>query len=114
MSADDPFYAEYVGVEWVNDVVIKVEKKIFARLLGIRLIDATFFNQQGMFPAYGFVEVSPADAVSYLAETDCACLDDVDDDEVRLIVHAPAVFVRNCGEEALRSVKMVQKLKADL
>jgi hypothetical protein len=113
IAADDPFYAEYVGVEWVNDLVIKIEKRIFARLLGVRLIDATFFGQQGSFPAHGFVELSHENAINYLAEADWIALDGVDDDEARLLMHAPGIFVRNCGEEALRGVKMLTRAKAD-
>jgi hypothetical protein len=109
IAADDPFYAEYVGAEWVNDVVIKIEKRIFARLLGVRLIDATFFNQQGTFPAHGFVDLSHENAINYLAETDWLALDGLDYDEVRLLMHSPGIFVRNCGEEALRSMKMAAR-----
>jgi hypothetical protein len=114
IAADDPFYAEFVGAEWVNDVVIKIEKRIFARLLGVRLIDATFFNQQGSFPSHGFVELSHENAMNYLAETDWAALDGVDFDEVRLIMHEPGIFVRNCGEEALKGVKMTTRMKLEI
>jgi hypothetical protein len=113
IAADDPFYTEYVGVEWVNDVVIRVEKTIFARLLGVRLIDATFYNQQGSFPAHGFVELSVMNAREFVAEGDWAALDGVDYDEVRLLMHRPGVFVRNCGEEALRGVKMAARMPTD-
>lgn len=55
---------EFVGVEWVTDVLIRVKRVEFARLLGIKTIEGGLFNQQGNFPSHGFVELSYQESVS--------------------------------------------------
>jgi hypothetical protein len=92
----DPFYAEFLGVEWLTDSVIKVEKAKFARLLGIKSVDGSLFHQQGNFPSHGFVEVSPAEA-RQLVPPDA--LVGVDFDDVRLVVHQSGEFRRGCGSD---------------
>jgi hypothetical protein len=87
----DAFYADVVGIEWVSDQVIKVSKRKFGRLLGIRAIEGSLFHQQGSFPAHGFRELGPAEARELVSPQD---LEDVDFDEVRLLVHAAGAFAR--------------------
>jgi hypothetical protein len=92
----DPFYGEFVGVEWLTDTVIKVEKAKFARLLGIKSVDGSLFHQQGNFPSHGFVEVSPMEARKLVPP---AALIGVDFDDVRLVVHQSGEFRRGCGSD---------------
>jgi hypothetical protein len=40
-----------VGVAWVNDNVIKVDKVKFARFLGIKSVDGSLFHKQGNSPS---------------------------------------------------------------
>jgi hypothetical protein len=100
----DPGYATVVGVRWVSDTVLRVDKRSFARLLGIKTIDGSLFHQQGNFPSHGFVELSAREARTCLP-VDASV--GVDGDEVRLLVHTPGVFVRQCPEGAIGSCKWI-------
>ena len=104
----DHFYYIILGVEWVSDTVLKVDKKQFARLLGIKTIDGSFFHQQGNFPSHGFVELDPATAQEQLDPKD---IQGVDYDNVRLLTHAEGIFRRGCTEEVLESCKWVSTKK---
>jgi hypothetical protein len=100
----DPFYAEFVGVEWVNDRVIKIDKKKFARLLGIRAVDGSLFHQQGNFPSHGFREIGPGEAAEILPAEELA---NVDYDAVRLLVHAPGDFVRSSSPQVFEKCRWI-------
>jgi hypothetical protein len=100
----DPFYAEFVGVEWVSDRVIKIDKKKFARLLGIRAIDGSLFHQQGNFPSHGFREVGPLEAKEILSADELA---NVDYDAVRLLVHAPGDFMRSSPPQVFEKCRWI-------
>lgn len=95
LSRVNDFYAELVGVKFITQVVLKVNKGCFARLLGIKTIDGSLFHKQGNFPNYGFVELSSELAQAYCTASDLA---DVDFDEVRLLIHTNGVFKANCTE----------------
>jgi hypothetical protein len=58
----DENYFELVGVAWLTDQVIKVDKMKFARLLGIKSIEGSLFHQQGNFPSHGFIEIGASEA----------------------------------------------------
>jgi hypothetical protein len=99
-----PFYVGFLGVEWISETMLKVDKRAFARLLGIKTIDGSLFHQQGNFPSHGFVQVWEKVARQTLSEAD---LEGVDDDTVRLLTHQPGIFIRGCTEEALNCCKWV-------
>lgn len=105
---DDPFYIEYVGIEWVNDKVLKVDKNIFARLLGIKTIDGSLFHQQGNFPSHGFVELGSQDSLKYVTKED---LEGVDYDKIRLLIHQSGVFTKNCSESTIENCKWISSKK---
>lgn len=105
---DDPFYIEYVGIEWVNDKVLKVDKNIFARLLGIKTIDGSLFHQQGNFPSHGFVELGSQDSLRYVTKED---LEGVDYDKIRLLIHQSGVFTKNCSENTIENCKWISSKK---
>jgi hypothetical protein len=96
ISDVDRAYFNLVGVEWVNDRIIRVDKIKFARLLGLRTPDGALFHQQGNFPSHGFVEITPSESKAMLSPE---VLRDVDFDRVRLFVHRPGDFFRGCGSE---------------
>jgi hypothetical protein len=52
-----PSLYPFVGVQWVTDTILKVDKARFARLLGTKCIDGALFHQQGNFPSHGFAEL---------------------------------------------------------
>jgi hypothetical protein len=104
ISEIDPFYTEYVGVEWVTDRIIKIDKKKFARLLGIRAIEGSLFHRQGNFPSHGFREIGPLEARKILSPEDLA---NVDYDSVRLLVHAPGDFVRDSSAQVFEKCRWI-------
>lgn len=108
ISEDDPFYSEYVGVEWANPKVIKVDKKKFARLLGIKSIDGSLFHHQGNFPSHGFVELTTQNVADYFPNKK---IENVDFDNVRLLVHQAGVFIQGCTEEVINDCKWINVRK---
>lgn len=108
ISTSDPFYAVYIGVEWVNERVLKIDKRIFARLLGIKTIDGSLFHQQGNFPSHGFTELTEKQAI---AEVPPEALKNVDYETVRLLIHQPGIFTRDCTEEDIERCKWISTRK---
>jgi hypothetical protein len=104
ITTEDSFYFEYIGVEWITEDVLKIDKRLFARLLGIKTIDGSLFHQQGNFPSHGFVELSDAEAKRRLPELD---LGGIDYESVRLLTHEPGVFTKHCTEDAINRCKWV-------
>jgi hypothetical protein len=108
IAEEDPFYVTFLGIEWVTDHVLKIDKKIFARLLGIKTIDGSLFHQQGNFPSHGFVELNERAAHEAVSEAD---LEGVDYENVRLLTHQPGIFIRGCTEEAIDRCKWISSRK---
>jgi hypothetical protein len=104
----DPSLSEFLGVEWVTDEVMKVNKLIFARLLGIRVIDGSLFHQQGNFPSHGFVELGINNARDYVGAEKMA---DVDFEAVRLFMHKEGTFVRGAAGSVIESCKWIKSAK---
>ncbi|KAH0786543.1 hypothetical protein GPJ56_009614 [Histomonas meleagridis] len=91
-----------VGVKWITDIIFKVDKYVFGRLLGISSIDGGLFHRQGNFPSHGFVEV-PMDTMNEMR--DKYDLDDVDLDRIHLIQHRTGLFSRNSSEESITNCR---------
>jgi len=96
-----------IGVKWVSDSILKVEKHLFGRLIGIKSVDNSLFHQQGNFPSHGFVELSLKDIQTQYPHLD---LTGIDFDDVRLLVHKNQGFVKVSTEESLQMCKWT-KLK---
>jgi hypothetical protein len=101
ITTEDPFYFQYVGVQWISDSVMKVDKHIFAQLLGIKSIEGALFHLQGNFPSHGFVELSRSQALESLSQEAFAA---IESDHVRLLKHAAGTFVKDATEAAIRRV----------
>jgi hypothetical protein len=95
-------WAELVGVQWQAPFVIRVNKGQFARLLGIQTIEGSLFHQQGNFRTHGFVELNREQAKTYCPNMD---ISQIDFDDVRLLIHQPGIFVRNCTEQQLQDMQ---------
>jgi hypothetical protein len=93
-----PNLTKCVGVHWLNDRIIKVYKRVFARLLNISCIDGGLFHKQGNFTRHGFVVVLEAAAKQELASEQIL---DVDFREVTLISHKDGRFIRDADEETI-------------
>jgi hypothetical protein len=102
ITASDPFYFDFIGVDWISDIVLRVDKRIFAQLLGIKTVDGSLFHRQGNFPSHGFVELTSAEAAELLNPAD---LMGVDFDVIRLLVHEERVFVRDATLEAIENCR---------
>lgn len=97
LSEQGDWLVNVVGVQWIDDRTIKVNRERFARLLGIKSIEGSLFNKQGNFPSHGFVEVDPIVVRSKFPDFDFR--------SDRLIVHEAGIFVRGCTEQNITSCK---------
>ena len=90
-----PIYTEMIGVQFITQNVLKVNKHCFARLLNIKTIDGGLFHGQGNFPSIGFKELTKEEAEVYC---DGVNIDDVNYDDIRLLVHTKGIFTANWNE----------------
>ncbi len=97
----NPRYSAFIGVELASDSVIRVDKKAFARLTGIRAIDGSLFHNQGNFPSHGFFELTPY-TVGVVPS------DGVDWDDIRLLTHKSGLFTRMSDESSFGACKWVK------
>jgi hypothetical protein len=102
--------SQFVGVKWVNDAIIKVDKIAFARLLGIKVVEGSLFHRQGNFPSHGFIELLPTDARLVLPDEE---LKDVDFDRVRLVTHTAGEFVRGTRPNVEARCKWINSRKSE-
>jgi hypothetical protein len=100
----DPAAFNLFGVEWITDQIFKVDKLIFARLLGIGAVDGGLFHRQGNFPSHGFAELTGQEIDPLRAIHD---LSDVDQDRVRLMYHRSSGFAKGSNEEAVTRCKWI-------
>ncbi|OHS94430.1 hypothetical protein TRFO_39380 [Tritrichomonas foetus] len=96
LSEYNPIYTPFVGVKWLNENILRVDKRAFARLLGIKSIDGSLFHQQGNFPSHGFFEIGAGDVQRYCPPN--IDLTGVDFENVRLLIHTENLFKRGCTE----------------
>ena len=102
LSTINPIYEKLLGIKWETDQIIKVEKKIFARLLGIKTIDGSLFHQQGNFPSHGFLELNFNDLSKYNIPSNS-----IDFDNIRLLIHTTGQFQKNCTEKDIENCKWI-------
>jgi hypothetical protein len=108
---DDPFYIEFIGIEWITDNVLRIDKRIFARLLAIKTIDGSLFHQQGNFPSHGFIELTETTALDYIPKD---LLFGVDFDNIRLLTHPDGVFKKGCIEVDIDHCRWVSSRRRTL
>jgi hypothetical protein len=111
ITIEDSFYVEFIGLEWVTDRVLRIDKRVFARLLGIKIVDGSLFHQQGNFPSHGFFELSEKNAHEYVGPDVIA---GVDFENVRLLVHQDGTFTRDCTEADIERCKWTSARKRNL
>jgi hypothetical protein len=105
LTEKEPTFFPWVGIRWVTDTVLFVEKLIFAKLLGIRTIDGSFFHQQGNFPSHGFLELSFQEAQEIAFETG---LGEVDSTNMRFLKHATGALTRKTTELDIHQLKWIR------
>lgn len=103
LSEWNPIYRPLVGVFWLNQTILRVDKWAFARLLGIKSIDGSLFHQQGNFPSHGFFEIGAGDVQKWCPpELD---LTGVDFENVRLLIHTESLFKQGCTESDIETCR---------
>jgi hypothetical protein len=104
-----PAFFRLFGVQWVTDQVIKVDKFVFARLLGITTIDGGLFHAQGNFPSHGFRELKADElaALRELCDSRNVDLENVDLERVRLLYHLHGAFTKGSNEENIAQCKWI-------
>lgn len=90
-----PDFFPHIGVKWVTDDVIWVNRETFACLIGVKTVEGGLFHQQGNFPSHGFVELSFEES-QMLAHT--LNLGRIDLSVMRLVRHKNGIFRRGCTE----------------
>lgn len=105
LTTNMPEYIPYVGIQWLNDTVIRVDTAIYGRFNKLQHVNGALFHSQGNFPSHGFIEIkSMSDALSKVDE---ALLTGVDFDSVRLLYHQSGQFTRNSVESDIIDVKWI-------
>ena len=85
----------HIGVKWITDDVIWVDREAFACLIGVKTVEGGLFHQQGNFPSHGFVELSYEES-QMLANS--LNLGRIDLSVMRLVRHRTGLFRRGCTE----------------
>lgn len=98
ITTDDPFYAEFLGVEWITDCVLMVDESVISRLFGFKRPDTSLFHRHGFFSTYGFTELCSSDATALISKTNLA---EINFDHVRLLIHKDHIFTKFCNVDAL-------------
>ena len=109
LSEYNPIYTAFVGVKWLTDTILRVDKRAFARLLGIRSIDGSLFHQQGNFPSHGFFEIGAGDVQKYCPPN--LDMTGVDFENVRLLIHTDNLFKRGCTEADIENCRWANTRK---
>ena len=93
-----PEFIPHIGVQWVTDTIIKVDREPFARLIGVKTVEGGLFHQQGNFPSHGFVELpfKESDQLSRSLQFGPADLS-----IVRYVTHVAGKFIKGCTEDDL-------------
>ena len=97
-----PDYFPHIGVKWITDSIIWVNRESFARLLGVKTIEGGLFHQQGNFPSHGFEELSFEESEKVAAQLG---LGKIDLSVMRLIRHTNGLFRRDSKESDLERCK---------
>jgi hypothetical protein len=106
ISSAFPQLLPFIGVQWVTQDVMRIQKQVFARLLNINAIDGSLFHRQGNFPSHGFVELTVGEARDLGID-----LSGVDYDNVRLLKDQNGIFVESCCANDLSQCKWINSRK---
>lgn len=106
----DEKFVQFVGVKWLNRAVLRVEKRVFARLIGVKSVDGSLFHQQGNFTSHGFIEISEGEVPSLCPDID---LTGVDFDNVRLLYHHDGLFHAASTGEEVEAIRWINRKKLE-
>lgn len=100
-----PDLYDVIGVLWVSEVIIKVNRTIFGSLIKVASPAAALFNHSGSFATHGFLEISLRQVKGYVPEN---VVDDVDESIVRLYIHSTNSFTLRSSENDISNCKWVK------
>jgi hypothetical protein len=100
IASECPDLRRHLGVEWVSSRVLRVDKRVFARLLAIKVVEGALFHRQGDFPSHGFVEVTGENS-EMMAEFSGG----FDQDNVRYFIHGEGLFTRESTDQEIGNCK---------
>lgn len=98
MVEDNPELYPLIGVKWITQQVIMVNKRVFAQLLGVSQssADGALLNAQGNFSTHGFVEITSAFHMMQLQiKPQDIALHRENPTNVRFLIHARGRLQRN-------------------
>jgi len=96
-----PHLFSYIGVAWVSDTVIKVNKTIFASFLGIGCVEGGLFHKQGNFTRHGFEIMKEQDVRASVGLS----ISDIDFHTVVLVTNTKGEFGRSSDEQAIQACR---------
>jgi len=106
LTEDNPNLFCVVGIRWVSDHVISLDKRVFGQLLGLSpvSVEGALLNAQGNFSTHGFVEVTGVEALRHLGVPDehLTWKREIRDSN-RFLVHAKAQIRRSMRVEDVES-----------
>ena len=91
-----PEFMPHIGIKWISNDIIWVDREPFARLIGVKTVEGGLFHQQGNFPSHGFMELSFEDSEAVSRQYG---LGKIDLSLMRLVRHINGFFTKKCKEE---------------
>ena len=98
LTDDNPELFCVIGLKWVSDAVLGLNKRIFAQLIGISpaSIDGALLNAQGNFSTHGFVEITKLEHLEKLGvPSEEIAAQRNSNGDYRLLVHAHGIIKRS-------------------
>ena len=91
-----------IGIQWVNDYVLKLDTDAFAMLLNIKAVNGGLIHSQGNFPSHGFVVIqSHEDALMHVSEDIAGS---VNYNNTFLLYHKERMFTRSSTESDIEKL----------
>lgn len=97
-----PEFYPHIGIRWIDNEIIWVDREKFARLIGVKTVEGGLFHQQGNFPSHGFVELSFEESERVSAKYG---LGPINLSVMRLVRHVNGDFRRGCKESDIDKCK---------
>ena len=104
----DPFYSTFLGVEWINEIVLLVNCNIFSKLLFNNEDIIDLFGFEGQFSVHGFLELNNQEALAFCQINS---IKDVDFINIKLFTHQLGVFTQDVTEDEIKNCKWIRTKK---
>ena len=97
-----PEFYPHIGIKWVNEDTLWIDREPFARLIGVKTVEGGLFHQQGNFPSHGFIELSFEESEALSKQLG---LGKINLSKMRLVRHINGLFTRYCTENDIEFCK---------